>query len=250
LEGVACDARLLLDYSITRWHFWPELAAAWARLPRSDILAALSARFGSTSNEAIRSRVLEVCASALHETGADFVRYAWGEYPETMYLWTLAEASAACLPFREGFARVVTALAELENSRKRDLMGSLGHFHSPEALDWIEQNIFPPITETWGYLAAASSLDWPRVERWLNGGRPLSLVAIDALGAILRPQSPFLKAYGPRLHQAPTVERFTNVLSHYAARDKVPRVEQRTAWLLSHAQALTKGHWSVPPSLD
>jgi len=180
----------------------------------------LSERFGSTTNAGIRCRVLEVCASALREVGADFVRYAWGDYPATVSLWAVAQATAACLPYREGFSRVTAALTEQAGSKKRDLMSSLGHFHSPEALDWIEQNIFEPITEAWGYLAAASQMDWPRAERWLAQGRPLSLVAIDALAAIVRPQSPFLRAYQPRLHQQATptaigLPVFSNVLPHY-----------------------------------
>jgi hypothetical protein len=189
----------------------------------------------ATRNLGIRERVLEVCASALHEAGAEFVRYAWGDYPATVPLPSLARASAGCLPFREGFGRVVAALAQQDGSHKRDLILSLGYFHSPEALDWIEQHIFGPITEDWGYLAAASRLDWPRVEQWFERGRPLSLVAIDALAAIMRPQTPLLRAYGPRLHRPPSRARFIQVLSDYAARDKGPRVQQRTAGLISNA---------------
>jgi hypothetical protein len=240
LEDVEHDAGMLLDYSITRWHFDGNVAAAWASLSRLKVLEVLSQRFGAAGNLEIRSRVLEICASALDEAGADFVRYAWGDYPTAVALPSLAKASAACLPFREGFDRVVAALAQEEGSRKRDLMLSLGYFHSPEALDWIEKHIFEPITESWGYLAAASKLDWPRVEGWFEQGRPLSLVAIDALAAIIRPQSPFLRAYGPRLHQPPSADQLRRVLSAYAELDRVPRVQQRTSALLTHADALTQ----------
>ena len=235
LAAIAHDARLLLDYSVTRWHFDPDTAAAWAALSHPDVLRVLAERFASTENIGTRSRVLEICASALHEAGAEFVRYAWGDYPATVLLPSLAQASAACLPFREGFDRVVTALARQDGAHKRDLIFSLGYFHSPEALGWIEQHIFQPITVDWGRLAAASRLDWPRVEQWVEHGRPLSLVAIDALAAIIRPQTPFLRAYGPRLHQPPSRGRFIQVLSAYAERDKVPRVQQRTAGLISNA---------------
>ncbi|HEY1121803.1 MAG TPA: hypothetical protein VGE67_09390 [Haloferula sp.] len=241
LAVVAHDPPRLLDYSITRWHLTPEDTAAWSVLPRAEVLRTLSERFGWTKNPGIRSRLLEICAAALQETGADFVRYAWGDYPATVGLSELAEASAACLPFREGISRVTTALAKLSGSRKRELMFSLGYFHSQEALDWIEHNFFEPTSEAWGYLAAASQLDWPRVESWLEQGRPLSLVAIDALGAIVRPQSPFLRAYGPSLKEPPSRERLVQVLSAYADRDPVPRVQQRTTWLLSHLETLTNG---------
>jgi hypothetical protein len=90
-------------------------------------------------------------------------------------------------------------------------------------------------------LAAASKLDWSRVERWFERGRPLSLVAIDALGAIVRPQTPFLQSYGPRLHQPPSTDRFRQVLLAYAQRDRVPRVEQRISKLISYAEIIAKG---------
>jgi hypothetical protein len=148
---------------------------------------------------------------------------------------SLAKATAACLPFREGFDRVAAALNQEQGKQKRDLAFSLGYFQSSQALDWIEEHIFEPITEDWGRLAAASHLDWPRVERWFAHGRPLSLVAIDALVAIMRPSTPFLRACRPRLHQPPSRALFIQILSAYAGRDKVPRVQQRTAALISNA---------------
>src|SRR5262245_33853905 len=162
----------LLDYSITRWWFEAELQTAWLAVPWPEILLVISERFAETSNSHIRSGLLEICALTLSGSGADFVRYAWGDYPDTVALPTLAQASAACLPFREGFSKVTTALAKADRSQRRNLLLFLGHFHSPEALDWIEQHIFPPITDVWGHLAAASRLDWPRVEDWLARGRP------------------------------------------------------------------------------
>lgn len=241
LAGVMYDARRLLDYSITRWHFEPEVAAAWSTHTQADVLNKVSERFASTSNIQIRSRVLEICASALSEFGAGFVQYAWGDYPATVALPALAQASAACLPSHDGFSRVTAALSEQLGSRKRDFIFCLSYFHSMAALDWIEEHVFEPITEAWGNLAAASRLDWPRVECWLQHGRPLSLVALDGLAAILHPQTPFLRAYAPRLHLPPTRERLAQVLSAHAERDGVPRVQKRTATLISCASTLTNG---------
>jgi hypothetical protein len=55
-------------------------------------------------------------------------------------------------------------------------------------LDWIERTIAQPklVAAFWGELAAKSGLTWPRAQRWLTSGRPLSLVALDALIARLR----------------------------------------------------------------
>lgn len=68
-------------------------------------------------------------------------------------------------------------------------------------LDWMERAVFDPaeigqsyfVDEPgellaprhrfgdWGQLAAAVGFDWPRAERWLARGRPLSIVALDAM---------------------------------------------------------------------
>ena len=117
LEAVAGDPSMLLDYSITRWSMDSSVTAAWAVFSRRDVLAVVSERFGATANSQIRSRLLEICSRTLFETGASFVRYAWGEYPETLPLGSLAAASAACLPFRDGFDRVVAALGALSGSQ-------------------------------------------------------------------------------------------------------------------------------------
>ena len=240
LEEVQDDPALLLDYSITRWHFDANVTTAWERFPPHTVLSVVCARFDTTWDMGIRALVLTICAAVLGDHAADFVRRAWEGYPQKVSLASLADASAACLPLSEGFERVKSALGGLEGREKRDLMLCLGSFHSQEALKWIEQNVFEPITESWGYLAAASNIDWPRTERWVESGRPLSLVAIDALAAIVRPMSPFLRQYGPSLGAPPTVSRLKEVLAAYRERDPVPRVQKRIDALLANAEALTR----------
>jgi len=239
LGVISDDPEKLLDYTITRWHF-EEVASAWNKLSPSQTLKAISLRFADTGNAGIKSVMLDV-ASTLGEQAEGFVRYAWGDFPETVDLPSLAKASASCLPHREGFDRVVESLGHCEESKKRDLMFSLSYFRSPETLDWIEANIVSPVTEAWGRLAAVSELDWPRVRRWLGNGRPLSLVALDALAAIVRPQTPLLREFAPRLNNPPDVESLTTVLKCHANQDPVPRVSRITGLVLENAGVLTKG---------
>lgn len=238
LDMVARDAELLLDYSITRWSLQPPVINAWLALEPLKIRKALSVRFAVTKNLPVRSKLFEICALALRESGADFVRYAWGEYPTAVPLLPLAQASAACLPLVEGFDRVSTALEPEVRKKKWDLIVSLSYFQSANALNWIELNIKEPITEAWGYLAAASQIDWPRVENWLRRGRPLSLVALDALTAISRPPTPLLKSIKLRLHNPPNIVSYQRELNEYARTDTSPRVQQRADILLRAAESL------------
>lgn len=237
LAEVADDPDRLLDFTITRWGIDPALENAWNQHPPADILAVLSNRFARTGDIGIASTVLNV-AAMLKQEGAEFVRYAWCEYPDKADLQALAYATALCLPRREGFDRVVEALCGMGEPEQRQLMLSLSHFHSPDALDWIERHARPPVTESWGNLAAASQLDWPRVVQWLNGGRPLSLVALDALGAVIRPMTPLLRSYGPHLHDPPDSAELHRVLNSHLARDRAPRVKMMTAAILKNEAIL------------
>ena len=62
-----------------------------------------------------------------------------------------------------------------------EVLHALTNFSDARVLDWLEEHCREPITYEWGTAAAVNELDWPRVVRWLNAGRPLSLLAVDAL---------------------------------------------------------------------
>lgn len=241
LSSVRQDPEKLLEYSFTRWHLRAEVIAAWQELDPLSVHATLTKCFDSDSVAGIKATTLSICAAAIPDLGADFVRRAWLEYPQTVVLASLAEASAACLPHAEGYDRVTSALARLKGRDKRDQMYCLSYFHSRNTLDWIERNIFEPITESWGYLAAASDMDWPRVEAWLDSGRPLSLVAIDALRAIAKPMTPLLRKDKPMLAAPPASASLQKVLLAYRERDPVPRVQHRIDSLLVNTGDLCLG---------
>lgn len=239
LDEAASDPERLLDYTVTRWRLEPTLEARWANLPAADALACISGRFAGTSNTAVRAAALDV-AAMLGPIAAGLVRHAWSSSRLVVEaLSSLGNASASCLPIEEGLALMFATLATGRDQRWIQRAVALSHFHSPKVLEWIEANIGEPISESWGYLAAASSLDWATVERWLQSGRPLSLVAIDALRAIADPRSLLLKKWQPQLLGAPTSDVFTAVLTDYARADRVPRVRQRVDTLLQRAADLT-----------
>jgi hypothetical protein len=241
LEDIAARPDELLDFSLTRWHLEPPLRAAWGRLDPSVAVQSIVSRWEllPESKWFLRSRLLEVAALA-GATGASFTRRAWAECSDHAYLYWLALASSACLPPDEGLALATARLDAVPSRELRDVAMCLSHFRSPLVLDWLETHVTDPIMESWGYIAAASQLDWSRAERWLLGGRPLSLVAVDALGAIVRPMSPLLRQMQPVLHSPPGWGHIRSVLEGYASRDRVPRVQQRIEALLQYETALTK----------
>lgn len=239
LIDVRNNPTTLLDYSITRWYFDEGIDDAWKSLTPAEVLQEISTRFAGTLNANIRSVCLEVASITQNGNGAEFVRYCWGEY-SSAGLFSLTKASVSCLPFREAFRRVAEVLDSLEGTPKRDAMFVLSCFRSTDVLDWIEKEIFEPITDGWGRLAAASDINWSRIEKWLLSGRPLSLVAIDALGLIVHPTTPLLKTYRPALRDRPEQKTFTNALTGYLETDPVPRVQQRIQFLLKNGETLVR----------
>jgi hypothetical protein len=225
------DPGALLDYSITRWYLTPDVEEAWAGLSKPDVLAALVERFAARPNPEVRSRILEIIAVALGPFGEEFVRWVWREHSGSVDLLSLGRASAVCLPYREGFNLVVGAL-RMPTARVKTRMLALGYFRSVETLDWIEENVGDTVVAEWGMLASVSSLSWSRVEHWLEIGRPLSLVALDALVEIVGHPGGVPRELVPELAEPPSADRMREVLSEYAGRDSIPRVRQRVAVVL------------------
>lgn len=112
--------------------------------------------------------------------------------------------------------------ADPSESRKYACM-ALGAFRDPSVLNWIEQNVPAVVTSHWGVLAAVSCFTWARATAWLRSGRPLSLVALDALKESAT-ADPF---------EWPPYEEVEQVLSAYLAGDAAPRVKQAIKAILS-----------------
>lgn len=233
LAQCSSDAELLLDYSITRWVFEADLVKAWRELSLAQILPVLTNRLQTTASPEVRAVALRLASLTLGAAGAPLTRLAWTQGPLEIYFDPLVEASAACLPFDEAFERAERALKEMSPKRTRALMHSLVHFKSARSLAWIEHNVAEPTVESWGHLAAASEFSWAKALAWLRSGRPLSLVAIDALRAIANPRTPFLRDLAPSLPDPPDEATFIRELSAYAEADQVPRVSQRVRALLA-----------------
>jgi hypothetical protein len=239
LIDASTTADSLLDYSITRWRLDGELVEQWTCLPQGEVLVALDRRFHASHNAAVRAVVLEI-ASIAGDPAATLVRHAWGQYPDDVPYWPLVQASAACLPFEEGLARAQSALAAMPDRLRRECFPALAHFRSPRVLTWIEAHAAEPTVESWGRLAAASAFDWHTAKQWLGAGRPLNLIAIDALLAIAEPRTPFLQRLRPSLGAAPSEMDLRQALEAAAVEDPVPRVRQRIGALLSKASALVQ----------
>jgi hypothetical protein len=236
LHEAACSLGGLVDYCITRWQLGAIEYDAFRTFPADAVLDELKQRAG-TGNRHVRVVTLTLCANVLENAAAPWVRaqYEIACNQEMLFAW--AEAAARCLPHPEGLQKTVDALRAYPGHELRRRNASLMWFRSLAVLDWVESHVpNANVTADWGQLAALSDLSWSRVEAWLSRGRPLGLVALDALTELIpKPgQAPIVKRLQPTLKDCPDGLTLTRALQAYMATDTAPRVASRCRYLIEH----------------
>ena len=133
---------------------------------------------------------------------------------------------------KEAFSKIVRELENCEDKYLTELMGSLNYIQYESVLDWIEENAGRPksISQLWGHLAASSKFNWERGKKWLESGRPLSLIAIDAIMFCTTKderlnQSPWMRELNPQLPLETGEIEMVKALKEYLIKDKVPRTK-------------------------
>jgi hypothetical protein len=187
-----------------------------------------------------RLDVTPLCVQVIEHVAPSSARAAWARA-----LWDqlnvenstrrgrAVAALAAALPHDEAYARAQEwcDAATTPEERAGRLM-STWVLHDSRVLDLIEQwwrdrAQPPPVTESWSTLVAETGLPWARLRRWLESGRPLSLLAVDVLRT-------YVKKGPPQNFGAPTMSELRRVLEEHAARDPVPRVRQAIDHVLQY----------------
>jgi hypothetical protein len=132
----------------------------------------------------------------------------------------------------KAFAIIAEEVDNCEAKYLNEYITALNFIRNEKVLDWIQDNIHRTtnIGSNWGHLAASSYLSWDRAAKWLTHGRPLSLVALDAIvfcttvGERLN-QSPWMRQIQPKLVGNPNPETIAKRLQKYLLTDNVPRTK-------------------------
>lgn len=233
LEQVAGNGERLIDYAMASFLLREDVIQELKNHGKNAILQSLIRRVETSHNTEIECRAYEICATVLQEMAGAWIRERWNQRANVAF-HSLALAVANCLPHDEGLSLI---LHELERAQPQDrpyACIALARFRSPKALEWIETFIDYPVTDDWGRLAAVSRFSWSTIVTWLKRGRPLSLVAIDALYFCVKRDTKILKDCEPKLSDHDTVENMTTALNQYAETDPVPRVERRIGVILGN----------------
>jgi hypothetical protein len=133
------------------------------------------------------------------------------------------QIAGACLTADEAFT---WAIAHRPGDDGESVL-ALGELCDPRLLAWLEeQTDLTPRTE-WSRAAFRSGLDWPRARSWIARGRPLSLVALDALAEPARVEHDRLSPI-----PVPDHAELARVLEEAGTKDGAPRVRKAIAVVL------------------
>ena len=240
LTEVSQNPERLFGYCITRQRLGHAEFAALRSFPAEKLLAVLK-HCAANGNTHIFVVGLAICANVLGPLSAAWVRdqYERSRTQDALYPW--AEAAARCLPMQEGLAKTIDALEGYTGRDLRDRIGALTCFRSPLVLEWIESNAPKTnVTQDWGRLAALSNLTWAKVDAWLAHGRPLSLIALDALNQFIpsATQPPLVRNLQPILLGNPDPTMIVQALQRQMQTDPAPRSIQLCEDLIKHIDAL------------
>lgn len=230
-EAAKQDLEVLLDYAIVMWTLEDRVVEALHAFDKMEVLESVRQRI--YENRWLGYRLYDIAARVLGSVAADWIREEW-QYHTFENLENYAECLARCLPLSEGFYYYTSVLDHIEDPHILSAkIRGLIDFQSELGLDWIEKNIHrvSNISDAWGQLAVASQFDWPRAKQWLEAGRPLSLVALDALAncrvtAQTVNSTLWLTKNPQRLLHPDSVENMNAALNAYLAQDCVPRVRK------------------------
>ena len=239
------DLKSVLDYAIVEWWLSDDVVNAVKKFEKKDILKELDTRIAL--NKGLSSRIYQLAALTLGNYADEWIVKQW-QFRTDDNFPDFAEALAKCLEPDLGFELYTKQLERIDQPNKlTEAMNGLICFQSKKSLAWIETNVarVSNISDVWGYLAVASQFDWATAHKWLRNGRPLSLIALDALAncavtSDTQNSTLWLKNNPQRLLSPGTIEEMNNILLKHGESDKVPRVRTKISYIMDNWDKILK----------
>lgn len=236
-ERIKNNLDRLIDYSFVQYFTDDRVILELQKFDQRETLNRLEAKV--TYNRAINYKAYEIAAKVIGSVAEEWIRDEWTNRHDNELL-VFAEAIASCLDFKEGFHIVTTEIEKSDDRTFNTNVLALLHFKDEKALDWIEsiRHRIKNVSSSWGTLAAGSKFSWNRASKWLDTGRPLSLVALDALvfctSNSKSNRTLWLSKSPPVLLDSPKPEVVAKRLSAYLIIDNVPRTKDAVATIISN----------------
>lgn len=228
-DQIKNDLNQLIDFSFVQYFTDEFVIKALQQFDPLKVLERLHEKVAY--NRAINYKAYEIAGKVVGKAAGAWIKQEWSNRREGE-LWIFAEAIANCLDFEEAFEMLTKELEHKDDRFLVENVSALLYFKNSQTLDWIEKvcNRIINVSSNWGHLAASSRFSWQRAEKWLAMGRPLSLVALDALiycttnGERLN-ESLWMRELNPRLIDNPQPEVVAKRLHEYLLTDSVPRTK-------------------------
>jgi hypothetical protein len=221
------NLKRLIDYVLVKWWYPNEVTEHLKAYNGNDVLKELDIRL--STNPALIERLIEIASEVLETEARDWLIYQYKNYDgETPLIFS--KALAKCLPITESFKIVKDILSRVKQSELHSKVWALYYFNSTQIIEWIEENKenIKNISNNYGSVCAANQFDWVTAKRWLSMGRPLSLIALDAVfecGTTKNKmnRSPYLRENQPKLLSPESEEIMNKVLDGYLKTDNIHR---------------------------
>ncbi|MBK9248782.1 MAG: hypothetical protein IPM69_11860 [Ignavibacteria bacterium] len=203
-----------------------------------------------THNPNLVYKSYRIMGKVVGKVAGEWLKEQW-EKCKDRDLRFFAEPLIECLDFDEAFEIITMDIERSDIGNVGPEIEELLHFKNEKVLDWIESvsERITIIKTLWGHLAAGSNFSWERAENWLNSGRPLSLIALDALihcTTIHRRTDRFYYIQPKRyiLTDHPSYERVANRLHEFLLHDDVPRSSYTVKSILEN---MSQSDWNENP---
>ena len=140
----------------------------------------------------------------------------------------------------EAFEIITNEIEKVEDIYINDFINALNYIQDTKVLIWIEENKskIKNISLSWGQVAASSNFDWNFAKKWISQGRPLSLIALDALDFCTSQkrenQSLWMRELNPKLKKFENLEIIAQTLNEYSKIDNTPRVKNKVKKIIEN----------------
>lgn len=228
-EEIKDNLDMLIDFSFVQYFTDEAVLEQLRKFNKYDILNIIDKKV--RYNNSIDYKAYEIVPHVVGRDAESWAKEQWKSRKKEDGLHIFAELIANCFQFEEGFDLL---MKEIEKSDEHTFNGNISallYFRSEKTLDWLEAQTerIKNVSSDFGQLVASSQFSWQRCEKWLAQGRPLSLIALDALYLCTTNnyigQSIWLQKIKPRLTDNVEPEVIANHLKQYLDTDRVPRTK-------------------------
>ena len=236
----------LIDYAIVVWEIEKTLKERINNYSNEEIEIELKKRL--EERPFLKFDIIQVASKVINGTSSPFIKSLWISRNQNDSIIEYAELLANSFSGDEGVLEYLSQLDKIESEKElNEQVRGLMFFKSPRIINWIEYSAYKikNIPNVWGTVSALSDINWATIQKWIDKGRPLSLMAIDALSEYATDQNTLNKSHLSQkriigLPDPPEKEVIIETVNNYLHIDNVTRIKQRVKHIESNIEKITR----------